>query len=148
LVVETSAIELNKSTAWHFNKGDFMTTDRMVQIEGASLGVPYEDSGPWRGYELYTHGESLFELLENAQISEVDQDGGELDCYALADAYGNVATAATCLIIRKYDIKARIRFLDGQGLTEDAFKCVKCFGTGLGEHDLACPVCRGFGKVA
>lgn len=50
------------------------------------LGIMYQDSGPWRSYQLTASGNTFEELLEDATISEVDQDGGELNCYGLDDA--------------------------------------------------------------
>lgn len=59
-----------------------------------TLPVDFADAGPWRSYELYTEGNSLVELLGNATVTEVDQDGGELNCYEIGDASNEVAAAA------------------------------------------------------
>jgi len=55
-------------------------------IEVNDLGVPYEDCGRWRGYSLVTFGDTKDQLIENASISETDQDGGEIATYGLEDA--------------------------------------------------------------
>lgn len=55
------------------------------------LGVSYQDIGPWRSYQLTAYGDSFNELLEDASISEIDQDGGELaGPYPLEDATNEV----------------------------------------------------------
>ncbi len=63
-----------------------------------SLGIDYLDEGPWRDYALVTEGRSIYELTMNAYIAEVDQDGGELAFYPLADASVEVEQAAINLI--------------------------------------------------
>jgi hypothetical protein len=50
-----------------------------------TLDVQYRDIGPWRSYQLYTTGDSLDEMIKNATVSEIDQDGGDLDTYELND---------------------------------------------------------------
>jgi len=69
------------------------------------LGVSYQDAGPWRSYTLVSSGDTLEELLNEASISEVDQDGGDLDCYSLADAPSEVETAALNCIHAKIGLK-------------------------------------------
>lgn len=63
------------------------------------LGIDFRDFGPWRSYHLDTHGDTLSECLVNATISEIDQDGGELDCYdidyASSEVYRAVVDAIT-----------------------------------------------------
>jgi hypothetical protein len=49
------------------------------------IGVNYQDCGPWRSYGVDSFGNSLEELMENATVFEVDQDGGELNCYGIDD---------------------------------------------------------------
>ena len=63
-------------------------------IEEDDLEVFYQDVGPWRSYSLSTSGISISELVENGWIFEIDQDGGELDSYALEDAPNDVIKAA------------------------------------------------------
>ena len=53
------------------------------------IGLDYRDSGRWRSYELDTCGDTLDELRENATIAEVDQDGGEINCYGYLDIPNN-----------------------------------------------------------
>lgn len=66
------------------------------------LGLDYQDEGPWRSYELYTYGESLTELLENATIGEIDQDGGELDCYNLKGASNEIQDIVDRIIAKEF----------------------------------------------
>ncbi len=57
------------------------------------VGISYADCGPWRSYDIDGAGDTIEEFFENAVISEVDQDGGELDCYGLEDAPNEVINA-------------------------------------------------------
>lgn len=45
------------------------------------LGIQYQDIPPWRSYEVSAEGNTLEELLDECYISEIDQDGGELNTY-------------------------------------------------------------------
>lgn len=72
-----------------------------IQID-EDLGVNYQDEGPWRSYQLTTHGSDLFDLLDNATIEEVDQDGGELNSYGINEASLEVYSAAQILIAQEY----------------------------------------------
>lgn len=62
------------------------------------LGIMYQDEGPWRSYELVASGTTLEELIEDATISEVDQDGGELACYGLDNCGGEIERVAVKII--------------------------------------------------
>lgn len=70
-------------------------------IECTDLGVEYRDEGPWRSYELYTQGPSLYYLVMNAEIVEIDQDGGELNTYPMHAATTEVEKAAY-MVIEQY----------------------------------------------
>ena len=76
------------------------TTSKKVKyyIE-EDLGIDYRDAGPWRSYELTAGGDTQAELIEDATISETDQDGGELDCYGFEDASNEVQEAVLKLIM-------------------------------------------------
>ncbi len=65
----------------------------MIRIDNEELGVDYRDSGPWRSYELQTEGNTELELLENAVVFELDQDGGELGDIAYEDCNSEVQAA-------------------------------------------------------
>jgi len=65
------------------------------------LGIDYADCGPWRSYHLYAIGDTEREMREDASITEIDQDGGELNCYGLEDARLEVENAVTILIKEK-----------------------------------------------
>lgn len=56
----------------------------------AEMGVSYQDSGQWRSFHLETSGDSLSEMLDNATVSEVDQDGGTIDAYDLREASSQI----------------------------------------------------------
>lgn len=66
---------------------------RLVTIDYLDLGIDYADSGPWRSYDLNTHGTNYDELLANATIAEIDQDGGDLACYGYDGCSNEVAIA-------------------------------------------------------
>lgn len=66
----------------------------------ADTRVEYCDEGQFRNFQLITEGDNVDQLLDNAQISEVDQDGGELDTYPLDDARSDVIRAANKIIMR------------------------------------------------
>lgn len=78
-----------------------MTKKKTVHIEGVDLGIEWQDAGPWRNYEIQAHGSTYAELIEDATISEIDQDGGELNCYGINDASTSVALAAQKVIERE-----------------------------------------------
>jgi Fe-S-cluster containining protein len=50
------------------------------------IGIDYADCGPWRSYHVYAEGETVEQLMNDATISEVGQDGGDLDSYSFAGA--------------------------------------------------------------
>lgn len=54
------------------------------------MGVSFQDAGPWRSYHIETSGDSLYEMLDNATVSEVDQDGGTLDAYELRESTSQI----------------------------------------------------------
>lgn len=58
------------------------------------LGVEYRDCGQWRDYYLESWGETLDELIDNATIAEIDQDGGEITCYGIWGGPSEVERAA------------------------------------------------------
>lgn len=76
----------------------------MIHID-QDLGIDYRDIGPWRSYQLQTQGDTLQELIENAVISEVDQDGGDLDYYDLGDASNEIYESGMRLITQTYNKK-------------------------------------------
>jgi hypothetical protein len=51
------------------------------------LPLDWADEGKWRSFHLYAHGDTLQELIDNAVISEIDQDGGEITSYGLLDRF-------------------------------------------------------------
>lgn len=50
------------------------------------VGVDYEDCGQWRSYDADGNGDTIQEFLDSITIAEVDQDGGEINCYSFYDA--------------------------------------------------------------
>jgi hypothetical protein len=74
-----------------------------MEIEVNDLEVMYQDSGAWRSYALATFGETVDQLVENASIYEIDQDGGELNSYDLGDASGEVYDSAMSWIVHEFE---------------------------------------------
>ncbi len=62
------------------------------------LEVEYQDEGPWRSFDLKAEGNSYEQILDDAAIFEIDQDGGELRCYGLSEASEEVRAAAMKVI--------------------------------------------------
>ena len=65
------------------------------------IGIDFADAGPWRSYHLETSGDSFNEMVENATVSEVDQDGGTIDAYSLGDASSQIEIECLRMIIDK-----------------------------------------------
>jgi hypothetical protein len=71
------------------------------ELEG-DLGISYQDEGPWRSYDVTEgYGNTEAEFLENINIAEIDQDGGELTCYGYEDAPGSVQKVIDAYLSRK-----------------------------------------------
>ena len=62
------------------------------------LDIPYRDSGTWRSYQLMTHGNTLQELLDNADVVEMDRDGDMIDWYHMDEGPGDIEEAGINLI--------------------------------------------------
>ena len=77
--------------------------NNQITIEVYDLEVDYQDAGPWRCYSFYSQGNTIEDLVINGVISEIDQDGGELDCYGLDDAPNDVIEAAIQLIAKEFN---------------------------------------------
>lgn len=52
-------------------------------IEGLDVGIG--DRNYFTNFELDASGDNLQELIASATVSEIDQDGGEIDCIGLDD---------------------------------------------------------------
>lgn len=65
------------------------TTGREFVFNSVDIGINYADSGPWRSYSLDSYGLTFQDLLNNATIEEIDQDGGTLRCYGLDECPTN-----------------------------------------------------------
>ena len=60
--------------------------------------VEWCDDGPWRNYQLEASGDTLEQVLKSAQITEIDQDGGDLATYGLEEAPQDVELAGKKII--------------------------------------------------
>lgn len=87
----------------HKMKNGVAKSSQIKSYDG-DLGVDYEDSGPWRSYNLAGQGETLKEFLEDATISEVNQNGGELACYGIEDAPRSVEREAIKVIMNLFGV--------------------------------------------
>lgn len=75
---------------------------KRVVIENEELGVDWQDAGPWRSFELGAEGECLANLLDDAGVAAIDQDGGEMYLDKLYDCSGEIVEAAEVLIARAF----------------------------------------------
>jgi len=73
----------------------------MINLE-LSFENMREESGPYRSYEVTTRGNSMHELLENAWVFEIDQDGGERLDYNLQKASNWLQKVAEDAILKEY----------------------------------------------
>jgi hypothetical protein len=56
-------------------------------LEAGDLGIEYADEGAWRSYNVgEVCANTLKEFFDAVHVEEIDQDGGELDCYGFSDA--------------------------------------------------------------
>jgi len=62
------------------------------------LNIPYRDSGTWRSYQLMTHGYTVQELIDTADIVELNRDGDMIDWYPMGEGHGEVEEAGIELI--------------------------------------------------
>jgi hypothetical protein len=60
--------------------------EKRITVEDDDLYPEWADCGPWRSFSFTATGTDYESLVEDATISEVDQDGGELACYGLDQA--------------------------------------------------------------
>ena len=67
------------------------------------LKTEFRDCGLWRSYWLYANGSSFDALCDDATISEIDQDGGEIASYGLGDASNELRDEVESLV------KAKVR---------------------------------------
>lgn len=58
------------------------------------LDLMYQDHGPWRSYRLTASGDTESELIADATIEEVDQDGGTLRVYGLEQTTNQISDLA------------------------------------------------------
>jgi hypothetical protein len=86
-----------------------------MEITIDDLNIDYRDEGPWRSYSLYTFGDTFSEMLMNAAITEVDQDGGELSTYGLSDAPSDVQERVEQLILGRLDAATVNKHRTGTG---------------------------------
>lgn len=82
-----------------------MSIPKHVIIENEELGVDWEDEGPWRSFHLDTEGECLANLLDNASVAAVDQDGGDLYNESLYDS--NLCVEAAEILIARAFLASR-----------------------------------------
>lgn len=67
--------------------------------QGQIPGVEFQDVGRWRSYEVdQVVANSLTEAVEAITVSEVDQDGGDIDCYGFLDASYDIQVALAKLL--------------------------------------------------
>jgi hypothetical protein len=77
----------------------------LSNVDTKSISIEYEcigssDDGPFRSYQLQTEGATLLELVNNAYVWEVDQDGGDHEGGSLGD-YRTEVYAEGVAVIRR-----------------------------------------------
>ena len=85
------------------------TKSQTMQVD-VELPTEYRDSGQWRSYRLTSFGRTLQQLVREAAIEEVDQDGGTIAYYGLEDAPRDVEKDAVLVLAT--------RILAGRGKTQ------------------------------
>lgn len=71
----------------------------LVDLDGADMEMSGTGSDDmWCGYNLTCEGNTLAECLENAGVSESDQDGGESDQKPLENCDAGVKAKAEAMI--------------------------------------------------
>jgi len=94
--------------------------DKCSYLEGTlldtywNLELDYADIGPWRNFEIHLYGSNLIEIIEDAHIAEIDQDGGELNVYHLSESSKSVLETAVkemsnILCVTKDDILKELK---------------------------------------
>lgn len=71
----------------------------MYQIDITDIGISWQDAGLWRSYGVESYGDTVADVMANAVIYELDQDGEELNCYGLYGANTDVREAAKRAIL-------------------------------------------------
>lgn len=74
------------------------TKSQTMRVD-VELPTEYRDSGQWRFYRLTSFGRTLQQLVREATIEEVDQDGGTITCYGLGDAPSDVERDAVLVLV-------------------------------------------------
>jgi hypothetical protein len=67
-------------------------------IQNAQTELDRSDADGWRSFNVSAEGNDLVELISNAQIEEVDQEGGTTDQYPLKDATVDLQAAAISIL--------------------------------------------------
>jgi hypothetical protein len=75
-------------------------------IDLVDVGLTAPTPGPFRSLHLSAEGDTFIELLGNAHIVEIDQDGGEGKSYPLADT-GDIELLRRCLAVITATLKGR-----------------------------------------
>lgn len=82
-IVEKS--EYNDVQICAAHKDNLGRDPKHVFIEDEELSEEWRDVGPWRSFRLDANGDTLAALLEEATVTAVDQDGGEMYTDGLYD---------------------------------------------------------------
>lgn len=75
------------------------TRIRRFMVDCENMDIDYQDAGPWRSYEMTATGDTFEEMCEDATITEVDQDGGEIASYSISDASTKVVKRGEAMIM-------------------------------------------------
>lgn len=122
-------------------------------IDTTDIGIDFADAGPWRSYQLETSGDTFDQMVQNATVSEIDQDGGTLSAYGLDEASSQIEAACLRLILDKIGHQCDqcdSHFETGSGrLGEDGSFCDKCDRTNMiqGALDAGIPMSVIMGRT-
>lgn len=94
-------------------------------IQDGDLGISYNDCGPWRSYDIADcYGNDPLDAINNCTIAEIDQDGGELNCYGFDDAPTKVQNTILQLLGISWDLLAA--YDEAQSLKDEKPTCWNC----------------------
>lgn len=93
----------------------------LIQIEGVEIGSGGDERG-FESYHLYTSGNTLEQVLKEASIEVVDQDGGTRDTRSLWDCRNSIIDAGLSFIADQWE-KATGKKLTTEELWNVDFDC-------------------------
>lgn len=78
-------------------------------IDHENINEVWEGEDRWRSYHLITYGNNLYEVIDNAQVIEIDDDGKELESYGIYDTSNKQLTEKCLDIIADHICRRRFQ---------------------------------------